>query len=294
MNDSWSSLLEMALHTGEGAEFEFKGAFPKNATSLAHEIAAFATSGGGILVLGVEDDGTLVGWNDAQERAEGVVQLVSPRPRTESRVGIFRGVRLQTLRVVNSGAPLYYVEGRPYLRDNSLSRPASPAEVIELVMAHYRDRDPEAVLVDGRPPVAVDVAGPSQVGASSEFRLLFLPIQLTNATAAPLTVSSMRWRFDPGEVFSLSANEHLDGTSICMGITLPNGTTLHHQMAKSTNVFPLDLQPGRSEDVTVPLAFRPHAESVAGLMRSGLQLDIWALNGRGQAVAHLNTQVPIA
>ena len=56
------------LRQGEGPHVEFKGDFPRQADDIAKEIAAFANSGGGVLVMGVADDGSLPG---IPEEAEG-------------------------------------------------------------------------------------------------------------------------------------------------------------------------------------------------------------------------------
>jgi len=52
---------------GEGQEVEFKQEFPQQVSDLAKEIAAFATSNTGTLLIGVKDDGDLVGLGDCEE-----------------------------------------------------------------------------------------------------------------------------------------------------------------------------------------------------------------------------------
>lgn len=46
---------------GEGPHVEFKSDFPKQADDISKEMAALANSGGGILLMGVADDGSLPG-----------------------------------------------------------------------------------------------------------------------------------------------------------------------------------------------------------------------------------------
>ena len=137
-DDEGTRALEQALRDGEGSETEFKQEFPKQATDLAHEIAALAVEGGEIW-LGVADDHTLVGLknmasqgqrNQFRERIEGVARSVRPS-----------GVRVRVswieygeavicrVRVAQGSEPIYYCDSRPYVRDGSHSRPAEPHEV---------------------------------------------------------------------------------------------------------------------------------------------------------------------
>lgn len=58
--------LERLVTIGEGQHLEFKRQVPKP-QRLAKEVIAFANSGGGHLLLGVDDDGSIVGVRDADE-----------------------------------------------------------------------------------------------------------------------------------------------------------------------------------------------------------------------------------
>ena len=59
MFDSLTELLEK-IYLGEDATIEFKRALPHR-NSLADEIAAFANARGGVILIGVDDDGEIVG-----------------------------------------------------------------------------------------------------------------------------------------------------------------------------------------------------------------------------------------
>lgn len=52
---------------GEGQEIEFKQQFPDQVSDLAKEIAAFATSNSGTVLIGVRDNGDLVGLEGCKE-----------------------------------------------------------------------------------------------------------------------------------------------------------------------------------------------------------------------------------
>lgn len=58
--------LERLVAVGEGQHLEFKRRVPRP-QRLAKEVIAFANSGGGHLLLGVDDDGSIVGVRDADE-----------------------------------------------------------------------------------------------------------------------------------------------------------------------------------------------------------------------------------
>ena len=126
-------LIDSALHSGESDSVEFKAAMPKQSRDLAKEVAAFASSSGGLILIGVADDGKVVGFEDPRQRVEGVVQLVSPVPRVQVLINQLGDKSICSMQVAEGDHPVYYVDNRPYVRDGSLSRPASPDEVVRLV-----------------------------------------------------------------------------------------------------------------------------------------------------------------
>ena len=103
---------------------------------IAREIAAFATSAGGLVIVGVENDGRVTGCSDDLARFDGIASKgVEPRPLVEARRVQVQGVAVVAVRVYRGDAPVYYVDNRPYLRDGTTSRPASPEEVQKLILA---------------------------------------------------------------------------------------------------------------------------------------------------------------
>ncbi|MEZ4502675.1 MAG: ATP-binding protein [Dehalococcoidia bacterium] len=129
---AFPSTVDEALGAGEGQHVEFKAAMPKQARDLATEIAAFASSGGGWILLGVDDAGRVVGFDAALERVEGIVKLVDPSPSVTVWIESHGQVPLCVIRVAAGETPPYFVESRPYVRRGSLSEPASPDEVRRL------------------------------------------------------------------------------------------------------------------------------------------------------------------
>jgi hypothetical protein len=135
MTGGVADIVSEALAGGEGPFVEFKEAFPDQARRLAEEIAAFSTSGGGVLLLGVDDFGRVVGCDDSRERVEGVLQSVSPQPSATVEVYEHSEGRICVVQVADGSEPVYYVDNRPYLREGSISRPARPDEVKHLILA---------------------------------------------------------------------------------------------------------------------------------------------------------------
>ncbi len=129
---------------GEGQHLEYMSKFPDNRWDLAKEIAAFASSGGGQILIGVDNAGQLVGidcedvsqrdkyMNSIQGIARGTVNpAVTPRAGfacEEGRVVLF-------IRVQKGPQPVCYCKGKPYVRHLTESRPATPEEVIQRVLA---------------------------------------------------------------------------------------------------------------------------------------------------------------
>jgi ATP-dependent DNA helicase RecG len=61
IDDEASEQLPVLRARGEGQALEYMRSFPDNARELAKEIAAFATSNSGTILIGVDDEGTCVG-----------------------------------------------------------------------------------------------------------------------------------------------------------------------------------------------------------------------------------------
>lgn len=76
--------LRALLKQGEGLRLEFKETFPKNAQDIAKEIVAFANTQGGTLLVGVKDNGEIVGISEEPDvvmrRLVGIVRDVCEPP----------------------------------------------------------------------------------------------------------------------------------------------------------------------------------------------------------------------
>src|SRR5258705_138303 len=74
-DESLSRDLPILRSRGEGQELEYMATFPSNTRELAKEIAAFATSNAGTILIGVGDSGDIVGLSSCAT-AEGRDQLI--------------------------------------------------------------------------------------------------------------------------------------------------------------------------------------------------------------------------
>jgi ATP-dependent DNA helicase RecG len=140
-NPDISALLPKIRGEGEGQAYEFKEDFPAQAHELAKEVAAFATAGGGLILIGVRDDGTVIGLNDNDtdglyHRAQRIAELVLPAVNHRVSLCYDAGAVLVICVEQDQSEPVYYYEGRPYIRVGRTSRPASPEEVKAKILAH--------------------------------------------------------------------------------------------------------------------------------------------------------------
>ena len=145
-----SDALPSLAASGERQNLELKERFPEQARDLAKEIAAFATSNDGRILIGIADDGAIVGLPDA-ESAEGRGKIVgriegicsnSIKPNVTPRISfaVSDARVVACIEVPKGASPLYYVGGIPYLRQITAARGAEPDEVIEAVLSWHSAR----------------------------------------------------------------------------------------------------------------------------------------------------------
>ena len=138
-----SAELVLLRARGESQELEYISEFPRNVRELTKEIAAFATSNAGVILLGVADNGDLIGLPDALT-AEGRDSLlkrlgglcrgaVKPSITPVAKFGTEDGRVVLAVSVPKGGQPVYYCHDVPYVRHLTESRPAEPNEVVDLV-----------------------------------------------------------------------------------------------------------------------------------------------------------------
>lgn len=137
---------------GEGQSMEFKEKFPDQAHEIAEEIAAFGTSNPGMILLGVSDSGnvvgidgidTSVGLDKLRTRIEGVSSnSINPSLPVRVRSLQINNINIAVIEVPKGPEPVYYTRsGVPYIRHGSISRPALPQEVNEIIRSHFERRE---------------------------------------------------------------------------------------------------------------------------------------------------------
>jgi ATP-dependent DNA helicase RecG len=129
---------------GEGQALEYMKEFPANTRELAKEVAAFATSNAGTILIGVDNSGDCIGLSNVENaaerdslfrRVEGICHgTVKPSITPTARFAQEVGKTVLVLTVPKGGQPVYYANGIPYIRHITSSRPAEPHEVIELIL----------------------------------------------------------------------------------------------------------------------------------------------------------------
>lgn len=145
--------LPVLRASGEGQNLEYMLSFPKNTKDLAKEVAAFATSNHGTILIGVADDGEIIGLEGMESsnnrdsllrRLEGICNgTVKPSITPSARFGVEDEKVVLILIVPKGGQPVYYSGNIPYVRHLTTSRPAEPHEVIELISGHLQLARPE-------------------------------------------------------------------------------------------------------------------------------------------------------
>lgn len=142
-DEDFSNELSVLRSRGEGQTLEYMESFPQQARDLGKEIAAFATSNGGLILLGVSDSGDLVGLSEAKtlegrdtflRRIEGVSHgTIKPAITPTVSFAVEDESIVVVISVPKGSQPIYYCNNQPYIRHVTQSRPSEAHEVIELI-----------------------------------------------------------------------------------------------------------------------------------------------------------------
>ena len=151
IDEALSEQLPLLRDRGEGQHLEFMISYPSNGNELSKEIAAFASSNAGTILIGVADDGALVGLENVDtprgrdslcQRIEGVCSgNVRPAITPAVKFAKEENAIVLAIEVPRGSQPIYYNRNTPYVRHLSRSRPADPHEVIERI-AEWIKRNP--------------------------------------------------------------------------------------------------------------------------------------------------------
>ena len=135
-------LLDL-IERGEDQQLEFKADFPSSVSDLAKEIAAFATSNAGKILIGVSDSGEPLGIESASsptgrdnlvKRVAGICRtIVQPTLTPTVSFAVVDNKTIIAINVPKGHHPIYYSNHKPYVRHLTEARPAEPDEVVELL-----------------------------------------------------------------------------------------------------------------------------------------------------------------
>lgn len=140
--------LSILRARGESQELEYKSEFPSNTRDLGKEIAAFATSNTGTILVGVDDTGELIGLPECSSpegrdqtirRLEGISKgTVKPSVTPTAKFAVENEKVVLVISVPKGAQPVYYSSNTPYVRHLTQACPAEPHEVLERVSAYLQ------------------------------------------------------------------------------------------------------------------------------------------------------------
>jgi hypothetical protein len=137
--------LDDLLRSGEGQRVEFKSRLPKRDERVAHLLAAMANAGGGLIAVGVDDQGRPLGVGDpasVRDRVEEIARdLLAPRPRLTFQTAVSDAGEVVLIRVAATDVPVEaaFSDGKTvYVRVNDRNVPlaADHRTLVPLSAAH--------------------------------------------------------------------------------------------------------------------------------------------------------------
>jgi hypothetical protein len=129
-------LIRILSH-GEGPHVEFKSDFPKQADDISKEMAALANSGGGILLMGVADDGSLPGIphpEQVADRLAGFARFLRVSPEID-KFQLSQRVFIVYARI--HPCPPAFFRDRIYHRVGSSSEPCTSHEQLNKILSSH-------------------------------------------------------------------------------------------------------------------------------------------------------------
>lgn len=124
---------------GESQDIEFKR---KLSRDISHEVVAMANSGGGWILIGISDDGEIVGCTEDLDKLSSFLQQITPPVKLDMDTVELDEKKIYVLRVYDDGK-LHSIGGTVYIRIGTVKRPLDLQEIgVRLVDAleTYFDR----------------------------------------------------------------------------------------------------------------------------------------------------------
>ena len=150
--------IKQLIATGEDSRCEFKGQLPSK-RDLAQELSAFGNSGGGVMLVGVADDGEVLGLESEQlgEYQQTIANVVSdniqpPLQLTTQNLQVENRWLLSVTIEASNSAPYMADDEGYYIRQDTSIRPASPTMLMRLFanskQIHIDQRNTRALVAE--------------------------------------------------------------------------------------------------------------------------------------------------
>lgn len=112
-----------AISDGESETIEFKEELPSHINNISKEVVALSNYKGGILLIGVNDDGDITGVNDideSEERVTGTINSnVEPKIRTAIEKVVIQEKSVLAIHIPRAEERPYNVDGTFYIRSGT-------------------------------------------------------------------------------------------------------------------------------------------------------------------------------
>jgi len=125
--------ITRATRAGEGYNAEFKVRAPAKVKELSQEVCAFANSGGGCLLIGVGEGGTIEGAeinNSKRSAIQDAIREISPGLHAELYPVMVDNKTVWVIEVLSGNDKPYVLSGAIYVREGPNSQKLTTAEEI--------------------------------------------------------------------------------------------------------------------------------------------------------------------
>ena len=158
------------LSLGESQDLEFKQMLPKG-NQLSRTVTAMANTVGGWILLGVRDDGAIIGLetdlDKAQTTVSEAIQCVSPVPKTRIQIVRIDQKKLLVTRIERAPHPIFHTfEGAIYQRIGSVNRRLEGMSQLAYLRNHHILNFDESIDTD----VSIDTIDDAQIQRFLESR----------------------------------------------------------------------------------------------------------------------------
>jgi len=148
-------LIKKLIKQGEGEQLEFKEAVRKE--DIAKTLCSFLNNNGGIVLIGVQDDGKIIGLKDADKQEAELknylfTSIIPEAPITVSKE-VIANKNILLVKVWNGSKPPYVFNGTIYFRKGSNTVKATPNNISALIT----ERQKNELHWERRPALGIEI-----------------------------------------------------------------------------------------------------------------------------------------